>query len=150
MPPNPARQCILLGLCATMTGQFGLLLRSVLTSHHPILVPGATSTLLFLSLVGFMIAALFALAAPALPRPFRESTDPSPMAPSTTRLFTWGSWLFVVAPTAMLGYELYYCPPLWPLALFPLAGTVFAVLCTKVHRRERARVLAEEAKEAGR
>lgn len=147
---TPARECLLFGLCAIMTGQFNLTLRSVLTDHHPILAPGVTSTLLFVSLVGFMIAALFALAAPALPRPFREPTDPPPMAPSTTRFFTWSSWCFVVVPTLMLGYELYYCPPLWPLALFPVAGTVFAVLCTRVHRRERARILAQEVKETGR
>ncbi|MGW9555686.1 hypothetical protein ACWGSK_14380 [Nocardiopsis sp. NPDC055551] len=142
---SPARECLLLGVCAMMSGQFSMMLRMVLTDHHPLHDPGVASIVMSGLLVLLMITVLFVLAGPALPRPFREPEDPPPPAPSTPRIMTWISWVMVVVPALMLGSELRHLPALWPLALFSVAGLVFALLCTRVHRRERARIF--EAKE---
>lgn len=128
-----------------MSGQFSMMLRMVLTDHHPLHDPGVASIVMSGLLVLLMITVLFVLAGPALPRPFREPEDPPPPAPSTPRIMTWISWVMVVVPALMLGSELRHLPALWPLALFSVAGLVFALLCTRVHRRERARIF--EAKE---
>ena len=141
---------MIFGTCAMMAGQFTLVLRFLFVEHHPLLNPGATSTTVFALLVVFIVMLLFGLTAPALPRLFPGLTGTSTPPPSTTRVYSWLSWLMAALSVLMAGSVIPYFPPLWPLSLLGVAALVFAILCTRSHLRERARLLAETAEGEGR
>lgn len=93
--------------------------------------------LMLFALVAVLVGQILVVIAPALPGRFAGTPRP----PVVSVVFVWLAWpmaLVAALPAALNLIHPLGVPSLWPLALFPLGATGFAVLSTRAYLWERA------------